>query len=175
MRLHLLSPALAMLAVAGCASSGTPEPATNGSPATASATTSGTVQRWSGALSPTIQRTANIAGGDRARAFGNVTLTRHPTDEGRMLVSLSLTAPATSSITGLQWALLPGRCGSGAVPVTSVDRFPPIEMGSGNRGTLNTDVAIALPQSGAYHVNVYWPGGSQLENVMTCANLRAEG
>ena len=175
MRLHLLSPAVASLALAGCASSGTPEPAAGAPPVAAAAASSGSIQRWSGALNPTVQRTGNMAGSDRARAFGNVVLTRHATDANRMLVNITLTAPTTNSVTGLQWALLPGRCGSGAVPITSVERFPPIEMGSGNRGSLTAELPLALPTSGSYHVNVYWPGGSALEDVMTCANLRGDG
>lgn len=174
MRLHLLTPAVAALALAGCASSGTSSPAAGATPDATASVASGTVQRWSGALNPTQQRTGNLAGGDRARAFGNVVLTKSPSDENRMIASISLTAPETNSVTGLQWALLPGRCGSGAVPLTNVERFPPIDMGSGGRGSLTAEVPLALPTSGTYHVNIYWPGGSQLENVMTCANLRAE-
>ncbi len=32
-------------------------------------------------------------------------------------------------------------------------------------------MSLTLPEDGTFHVNVYWQG-SQLSDVMTCANLK---
>jgi hypothetical protein len=74
----------------------------------------------------------------------------------------------------LRWAVLPGRCGSPAIPLLGHEQFPPLEMGSAGRGQIAIDLPMELPQSGNYHVNVY-SGGRELENVVTCANLRRGG
>jgi hypothetical protein len=46
---------------------------------------------------------------------------------------------------------------------------------SGNgRGTVEDDIAFTLPESGSYHVNVFRSGGTQLTDVLTCANIRKQ-
>jgi hypothetical protein len=53
-----------------------------------------------------------------------------------------------------------------------VERFPLIEVSTNGRGELTNEMALTLPSTGNYHLNVYWPGGGQqLNDVMTCANL----
>ena len=179
MRLSSLAAAgLAGLALAGCASSGSQS--TNAAPeptaaASASAGEASGAVRWEGTFSPTSQRTGSLGGADRARTYGNVTVAMSPTDRTRSRVRISVSVPATAGGQGLKWALLPGRCGSGAMPVMATNLFPPLEVGANGRAELNTELAMATPASGSFHVNVYWPGGDQLENVMTCSNLRREG
>jgi hypothetical protein len=67
--------------------------------------------------------------------------------------------------------VLPGRCGTGSLPLLGFEQFPPLDVTSSGRGQMEVDISIPLPQSGTYHVNVYY-GGTELNNVLTCANLR---
>jgi hypothetical protein len=69
------------------------------------------------------------------------------------------------------WAIVSGRCGSGAMPIASLQMFPVIEIGNNSRGELDMEIPITLPATGTYHVNVY-NGGAQLNNVVSCGNLR---
>ncbi len=90
---------------------------------------------------------------------------------GRAAVSIALSTPLQGS-TALNWGVLPGRCGSGALPIVGIERFPAIDVGNNGRGQLDIEMALDLPTDGSYHVNIYWAGGQQLSDVMTCANLK---
>ena len=89
-----------------------------------------------------------------------------------LAAALTVTVPATANNQSLPWSINAGRCGSGAVPVMAINLFPVIEVGSNGRAEINTELAYTLPATGSFHVNVFWPGGSELEDVMTCSNLR---
>lgn len=175
MRLPLvLAAGLTTLVLSGCASAGSSS-AGNAAPAADDIAEAGSsAVRWSGSFAPTAQRTGALAGSDRARTYGSATLVMKPGDRTRSLAKLSLTVPATVASQALEWAILPGRCGSGAVPVMATNLFPPIEVGGNSRAEVNTELPLTVPSSGSFHINVYWPGGNQLESVMACSNLRRD-
>jgi hypothetical protein len=88
---------------------------------------------------------------------------------GKSSIRLSLTTNANASEV-LSWAIVPGRCGNGAIPVLPAAQFPPLELSNNGSGEVNAaEMQVALPPS-AYHVNVY-RGGETLANVIACANL----
>lgn len=118
------------------------------------------IQQYSGALGMSTQQ----------RIFGNVRiLFREST--GRATIDLTLSTNVQQSEV-LIWAIVPGRCGNGAIPVLPAAQFPPLEIGSTGRGEVrNISLPVAMP-SGAYHVNVY-RGGETLSNVIACSNLSA--
>jgi len=156
--------ALAAILLGGCAGQG------GGGGSLPSPSGEGTL-RWSGSLKPTTQRKGDLGMADQARAFGTVMLTRSASDPERTDVRITISTPASAAGNFLPWAMLPGRCGSGAVPLMSLEQFGQIDVGTNSRGELRTSLALPLPESGTYHANVYWPRGSQLSDVMTCANL----
>lgn len=127
--------------------------------------------RWIGSLQPTQQRTGSVAPTGQNKAFGNVELTSIGPERTRILISVSTPLQSTTS---LSWAMHPGRCGSGSTPIAGVERFPVIEVGNNGRAELSNEMALALPESGAFHVNIFWGQGYNLNNVMTCANLKRE-
>lgn len=129
--------------------------------------------RWVGSLQPTQQRTGELAVTGQNRVFGTVSLT--PAEGARyerMRARLSVALPTASSTT-LKWAVLPQRCGSGDLPMLGFEQFPILEIGNNGRGLVESDIPLRLEEYNAYHVNVY-SGGQQLDNVITCANLRLE-
>lgn len=160
---------LTFAALSGCAS--TP-PAVESGPQSndraAAIAAAGTPTRWQGTLQATQQRTGMAAPTSQNKATGNVYLTQAGSDRTR--VRLIVSTPI-SSATALQWAILPGRCGTGSLPIAVVERFPVIEISNNGRGELDMEMQLTLPTSGAFHVNVY-SGGTQLNHVITCANLR---
>ncbi len=105
----------------------------------------------------------------QSRAFGTVTL--EAITEGSRSKA-EITVSGSSQSVALPWAILPGQCGTGSLPLMNVNSFPVIEVGSNGRGQLSTELPLTLPTEGSYHLNVYWPGGQQLDEVMTCANLK---
>ena len=107
----------------------------------------------------------------QSRIYGTVSLITADDNRERARVRLNFTSQTGGNSYTVQWALVPGRCGSGGLPVLPVDNFPMIEVGSDGRAQLDTELSLSPPESGEYHVNVY-NGGQELSNVITCANLK---
>lgn len=127
--------------------------------------------RWSGNFTPVQVRSSNVAIRTQSRIYGTVSLTSVDDNRDRTRVRLNFTSQSGANSFTVQWALLPGRCGSGGLPPLPIDNFPIIEVGSDGRAQLDTELSLSLPESGEYHVNVY-SGGQELSNVITCANLK---
>jgi hypothetical protein len=125
---------------------------------------------WSGSFQPTQERTGVLAPTRLQQAGGTVRLRQSARDPQRTSVALTVSTQLQEP-TSLRWAVLPGRCGTGSLPLLGFEQFPPLDVTSSGRGQMEVDIATPLPQSGTYHVNVYF-GGTELENVLTCANLR---
>jgi hypothetical protein len=157
------------LATAACASGSQsrpadPEPTLNG-------TVTPALIQWSGSFQ-SIEQQAGDATAPRGRnnATGRVLLIS--SGRNSLHARITLTGGADNS-QYFHWALVSGRCGSPAIPLLSVNQFPDISMSNG-RGQVDAEVPLALPTSGAYHVDVYWSNGGDQADVMTCANLRSE-
>ena len=125
---------------------------------------------WSGNLQPTQQRTGGLAVTGQNKAFGRVSISRSPGRLQRMHVKLSVSVPAQGAAS-YRWAVLPDRCGSGSLPLIGFDQFPLLDVSTNGQGQVDADLPLDLTPTGTYHVNVY-NGGQQLDNVVTCANLR---
>lgn len=130
-----------------------------------------TTIRWTAQLQPTQQRTGMAAPTSQNKAYGSVFLAQIGPERTR--VRLNVSTPLQGSGV-LQWAIHSGRCGSGSLPIVGIERFPVVEIGTGGRGDLDAEMSLALPPGGSYHVNVYL-GGQNLNNVLTCGNMRREG
>jgi len=167
---HIGTAILASAALAGCASAppaveSAPPAASNDRAAAMSA--AGTPTRWQGNFQPTQQRTGMAAPTSQNKTTGSIFLAQAGPDRTRVRITVATDLRNASQ---MQWAIVSGRCGSGALPIVSVQRFPVIEIGGGNRGELDMEMPLTLPTSGSFHANVY-NGGTQLNNVVTCANL----
>jgi len=127
--------------------------------------------RLAGPFTPTQVRSSNVAMRTQSRIYGNVELVAVEGETPRSRVRLTFTTQTGGTSYTAQWALLQGRCGTGSLPVMAIDNFPQIEVGSNGRAQLDTELALGVPSTGEYHINVY-VGGQQLDNVITCANLK---
>ncbi len=130
----------------------------------------GVPTRWTGSFQPQQQTTGTVAATGTARIFGNFSLTPGPTPN-YSVASLTITTPEGGNQFG--WAILPSRCGSASLPLLSIDRFPPIETSGSGRGAVNQNLSLTFPTTGSYHVNVYRGRGTELSDVVACANLSA--
>jgi hypothetical protein len=154
---------LAAVALAGCASS-------QATSDTQEIVAAGAIQ-YDGQFRPIQQSDGRLGMSTQQRIYGTVRIIYRESNS-RSVVNLTLNTNAQQSEV-LSWAVVPGRCGSGGVPVLPAAQFPPLEIGSTGRGdVINREVPIVLPQ-GAYHVNVY-RGGETLTNVIACSNLTAK-
>lgn len=169
MNLRFFSLQASVLALAACASAKTTD-STGAAPSTSVSTSpAGGTIRWTGSLQPIQQASGGLGPTGQNKAFGTVTLSSKGTE--RTAISITVSTPLSSSTT-LRWGILPGQCGTGSLPIVGIERFPQIDVGNNGRGQLNAEMALSLPTSGSYHVNIYWANGQQLSDVMTCANLR---
>jgi hypothetical protein len=166
---HVCLPA-SLLGLAACASAKpVADPAATAPTASVSTGAASGPVTWTGSLQPIQQASSGLGPTGQNKAFGTVKLSSKGT--ARTAISISLSTPLTNAAS-LNWAVLPGRCGTGSLPLAGVERFPLIEVGNNGRGQLEGEMALELPASGTYHVNIYWASGQQLSDVMTCANLR---
>ena len=158
----------------GCASApGNPPPApAAGATEDRTATVLAAANRWTGTLNPTQGRTGAAVTSTRQKAYGTVELTVAPNRPTLSHLKLDVAVPMEPGLNNLTWGIHPGNCGSGNPAIV-----PPgdITLSVNGRGTVDADVGFALPQSGMYHINVFRGNGTQLSDVITCANLRRQG
>ncbi|MGK2935002.1 MAG: hypothetical protein ACSLFE_07125 [Gemmatimonadaceae bacterium] len=170
---QLTAALLSIAALGGCASA--PPVVETGTASTgdraAALGAAATTIRYSGTLQPTQQRTGMAAPTAQNKAYGSVFLAQ--IGPSRMRVRMNVSTPIQSSRM-LQWAIHTGRCGSGTLPIVGVERFPVLEVGTSGRADLDAEMPLTMPETGTFHVNVFL-GGQNLNNVLTCANLRREG
>jgi hypothetical protein len=159
-------------AAAGCASGGASS--SGGSPSVAMAAGAGEVGpaflKWTGRFQATQMQSGDVAARGLNQATGSVTLTAAGPNQTR--VQLTVSGPTTDPVQ-LPWAISPGACRSGTIPVMTVSQFPEITMSNG-RGELDATLSMPMPTAGTYHVNVYNGSTQDESGVMTCAELRLE-
>jgi len=130
--------------------------------------------RWTGTLNPTQGRTATVAATMRQKAVGTVELTVLPNRPTFTHVRLSVTVPNEPGLNNLGWGIHPGNCGSGTPPVVAPGMFPMMVVSANGGASLDDNIPFQLPESGNYHLNVFRGGGTQLNDVITCADLRRQ-
>lgn len=133
--------------------------------------------KWSGTFQPQQQRTGNLAPTVKNRAFGTAELTPSKVDANRARVQLTVNAQVESG-SSLPWGIYPGRCGSGSgltLPLVATQTLPTLDVNRNGSAQLDSEIALTLPKSGTFHLNVFWPRReNELDGVLTCANLKAE-
>ena len=128
--------------------------------------------RWSATLQQTQQRTGELAPTGQQKATGSVLLAPSAADPNRMMVQLTISAPSNTSST-LRWGIFPGRCGSSALPLVGIEALPTIDVGSNGRGQVTGEIPVRLEAGAMYHVSVFKGRGTDVSDVLTCGNLRA--
>ncbi len=160
----------ATLATAACASTPQVSPSAGGddaAPATIDATGA---TSYSGDFRPVQQNTGSVGMQAQQRIYGTVRLVfRELTSRTNVQMRLNTNVQSSEVLT---WGVVPGRCGSGGLPMSPVSQMPALEISNMGQGEVNRDgVALVMPAGATYHVNVY-RGGDTLRDVIACANLR---
>ncbi len=157
------------LGIVGCAT--TPKVETTPSPSGAVSTTStANVASWSGNISAVVESNSDVRQSSRGNGYGNAQLTRgDAANSTRINVQYS---SAGTSDRYLNWAILPGRCGAGSLPVMPISNFPELTVGGDGRAQVNVELPFEFPRSGDYHINIYHERQQTLDQVVACGNLR---
>lgn len=163
---------LSMAALGACASGGASSSSTASVAPSAQAvgsTTPVNLIQWTGSFHPATEISSG-GGGTHVSVSGGAKLTA--TSGHGMHAHLTLSTNAgIADATPVHWAIAQGDCHNGALPVAPVSAFPDLNI-SNDRGELDADVAVDLPTSGRYHLNVYKSESTDEADVFTCAPLQ---
>ena len=171
MHLHSVSAALVALAALSSGASirataqGTRAPGPNDRAAAIAA--AGTPMRWQAYLKATHQRSGRLVTTVQNKSTGSFFMSQAGHDRVRVRLIVSTSYHDGSD---LNWAIVPGRCGSNMMPIAPIEQFPTIEVSTNGRGEVDRVLPLTIAKTGQYHVNVY-RGGTQLEHVLTCGNI----
>ena len=156
------------LGVIGCAK--TPAVETAPSPS-ASVSSSGNVVSWSGNISAVQESNSDVRQSARGNGYGNAQLTPGNSPSSTR-VNVNYSSAGTSD-RYLNWAVLPGRCGAGSLPLLPISNFPELTVGGDGRAQVTVVLPFEFPTRGDFHINIYHERQQTLDQVVACGNLRA--
>jgi hypothetical protein len=151
--------------LAGCAKT-TP---VEGAPSPNATVAAGGTARWTANLASVTQNTGAVQQSTRDRSYGTATWT---VGASNTLSNINLVFTYTGQEKTLAWAIVPGTCGNPALPVLPMSNFPELNVGGGGRAQVTTSMPIALPASGAYHIDIYRDRRGGADALIACGNLR---
>ena len=130
--------------------------------------------RWTAAFKPSLASSSSVRGAGTIRASGNVTIGRAEIGrDGVFKVDIRFALPNATRSGTLFWGVVPGRCGSGGIPVTGPSQNPTLELGANGTAEVSAEVALNLKPAEGYHINIYDAGvGDRDEAVISCSELK---
>ena len=162
--------ALSALVLGVIACTKTPAVETAASPSS-SGSASAVVLSWSGNISAVQESNSDLRQSSRGNGYGNAQLT--PGDSpSSTRISVNYTSAGTSD-RYLNWAVLPGRCGAGSLPLLPISNFPELTVGGDGRAQVTVVLPFEFPMRGDFHINIYHERQQTLDQVVACGNLRA--
>jgi hypothetical protein len=143
-----------------------------GAPAASSNVQATGSTRWTANIQSVTQNRGQVQQTTRDRSYGsaNWTIGESPT-----LSRFDLVFTYTGEEKFLSWAILPGACGTGALPILPMANFPEINVGGGGRGQVSGSLPMVLPTSGAYHIDIYRDRRPSVDNLVACGNMKYSG
>lgn len=151
--------------LAGCAKSTPVEGAPSPSPSL-EASEGG---RWTANIQSVTQSRGEVAQTTRDRSYGSATWTHGAAPS---LTNIDLVFTYTGQERTLAWAILPGSCGTPALPVIPMPNFPELNVGGGGRAQVTTSLPIEFPLIGAFHIDIYRDRRQGTDALIACGNLR---
>ena len=130
--------------------------------------------RWTAVFKPSLANNASVKGAGTIRASGNITIARADGGrEGVFKVDIRFALPNAAKSGTFFWGVVPGRCGSGGIPVTGPSQNPTLELGANGTAEISVEVALNLKPAEGYHINVYDAGvGDRDEAIISCSELK---
>ena len=155
--------------LAGCAQNASGGSAPSPS---SSQSTSGNAPRWTANIQSVTQNRGAVEQTTRDKSYGSATW--GPGESGS-LSKVEVVYTYTGSEKFLSWAILPGSCGTGSLPVLPMANFPEINVGGGGRGQVTAQIPLDLPMSGSYHIDIYRDRRASMDNLVACGNMKFAG
>jgi hypothetical protein len=162
--------ALSSLALGFIACAQTPVVETTPSPS-GSVSTSGNVASWSGNITAVTESNSDVRQSGRGTGYGNAQLTPGDSRSSTRINVMYSSGGTTDRY--LNWAILPGRCGAGSLPILPISNFPELTVGGDGRAQVNVVLPFEFPSRGDYHINIYHERQQTLDQVVACGNLKA--
>ena len=130
--------------------------------------------RWTAAFKPSLASSPSVRGSGTIRASGTVAISKAEIGrEGVFKVDIRFALPNAAKSGTFFWGVVPGRCGSGGIPVTGPSQNPTLELGANGTAEISAEVALNLKPAEGYHINIYDAGvGDRDEAVISCSELR---
>ena len=161
---------LSSLAVGFVACAKTPQVETAAAPASNVSVGSDNIGSWAGNISAVTERNSDVRQSGRGNGYGNAQMT--PGDSrASTRVNVTYSSGGTND-RNLNWAILPGRCGAGSLPILPISNFPELAIGGDGRAQTNVVLPFDFPTRGDYHINIYHERQQTLDQVVACGNLR---
>jgi hypothetical protein len=170
---YLFTAAAAVVASSSCASA-PPVTADPGSANVQSPNVYPTMKSWVGSLNPTRSYSAAAVATQRQNAYGRAELTVSPDNPTITHVVLKVSVPNEPGLDMAGWGLSEGRCGSGNPLVLSPSAFQPIPVNPGGQGPIDVSIPFVIPDKGLFHISIFRSSGTQLSDLVSCAELRRE-
>lgn len=125
--------------------------------------------RWTANLQSVNQNRGEVAQTSRDRSYGSATWGQGAAPS---LSNISLVFTYTGQERSLAWAILPGSCGTPALPIIAMSNFPELSIGGGGRAQVTTSLPLELPSNGVYHIDIYRDRRGGADALIACGNLR---
>jgi hypothetical protein len=118
--------------------------------------------RWNA----TLATPANLVGASQIR--GRAWMAQPDRDSTRTRASVSI----ENAVPGGQhpWHVHVGQCGSNGGILGAPEAYQPLDVGGNGRAESTADLALPLPASGQYYVNVH-ASPNNLGTIIACGNL----
>jgi hypothetical protein len=162
---------LSALALGVIACAKTPAVETAPSPSASVSSSGNVVVSWSGNISAVQESNSDVRQSARGNGYGNAQLTPGESPSSTR-INVNYTSAGTSD-RYLNWAVLPGRCGAGSLPLLPISNFPELTVGGDGRSQVNVVLPFEFPIRGDFHINIYHERQQTLDQVVACGNLRA--
>ena len=132
------------------------------------------IGRWTAVFKPSLASNSSVKGAGTIRASGNVTISMAESGrESLFKVEIRFALPNAAKSGTFFWGVVPGRCGSGGIPVTGPSQNPTLELGANGTAEVSAEVALNLKPAEGYHINIYDAGiGDRDEAVISCSVLK---
>ena len=144
----------------------------DGAPSPAASENAGENARWTANLQSVTQSRGEVVQTTRDRSYGSATWTR---GMGPSLSNINVVFTYAGQERTLAWAILPGSCGTPALPIIPMSNFPELNIGGGGRAQVTTSLPLEFPVSGTYHIDIYRDRRQGADALVACGNLRYAG
>ncbi len=116
----------------------------------------------------TMSGDATLPGAIRIRGTAKLTSYAGTDDEFRVEVRFSSELGSQA----LRWSVVPGECGNGNLPLVPPRNLTTINVDGTGSAVFDGEFRATLTAGRDYHLNLYGNNGTQLADVVGCANLR---